>query len=145
LGLAPFEMKDRTFFLSVVEVVSDTFMIHQPGSLRMLMRNPPESKYELGKNVFSPGKVTPGQWHHVVMVAQEDKLSMFLNGDLIQSVELEANTQPASTEGFRIILGQLSTVSPERQFSGMLDEFALYDRVLSALEISRHHQIGMGE
>ncbi len=55
VGLAPFKSRDAMAYLGVVEVVTDTFLVHQPGSLRTLYRNPPDRSHEYGKNIFSRG------------------------------------------------------------------------------------------
>lgn len=142
VGLTPFLMTEPMAYLSVVEIVTDTFLIHQPGSLRVLYRNPPGRRHEYGKNVFSPGMVTPGQWHHVTMVNSEDALSLYLNGKLVRSLDSEMGNEPTSPEGFRIILGQLTKDLAMRQFAGAIDEFALYDRALEPSEILEHYQVG---
>lgn len=140
VGLAPFLKKDPMAFLGVVEVVTDTFLIHQPGSLRILYRNPPERGQQYGKNVFSPGMVTPGQWHHVTMVKTDESLGLYLNGQSIRVVESHLVSEQKSEDGFRIIMGQLTRDYVMRQFAGSMDEFALYDRALDPAEILQHYQ-----
>ncbi len=69
------------------------------------------------------------------MVKAEETLALYLNGNLIRTVDIAPGTGVSSPDGFRIILGQLTKVYNERQFAGLMDEFAIYDRALNSSEV----------
>ncbi|MFG0253568.1 MAG: FecR domain-containing protein, partial [Rhodopirellula sp. JB053] len=79
IGTFPADRKDWRTFVNVIEIVTDTFMVHEPGAVRLLHRTPPHIHYEHGKNVFTPGICVPGQWHHVVAVKTNDSIALFIN------------------------------------------------------------------
>uniref|UniRef100_A0A7C2P4R9 LamG domain-containing protein n=1 Tax=Schlesneria paludicola TaxID=360056 RepID=A0A7C2P4R9_9PLAN len=66
------------------------------------------------------------------------ELRRFVNGQLIRSVS-GPGTGASDDRGYRLVLGQLGTTNPDRQFHGMLDEIAVYQRVLRAEEISQQY------
>lgn len=84
------------------------------------------------------GEVVPGKtrlafrdWHHVVLVREEDKLTVWLDGNK----EIEANARWTLPEGAsEVFLGGRS----DRLFGleGKLDEVAIYSRALDAARIA---------
>ncbi|GAA5508596.1 LamG-like jellyroll fold domain-containing protein [Novipirellula caenicola] len=137
LGVFPETRTDSRIFLNVFEIVTDTFMIHEPGALRFLHRTPPTASYETGTNAFTPGVCVPGQWHHVVAVKNTNAMEIYLNGRLARRVPL-AEGKIDGPGDFHLIFGQLTAVADWRQFSGALDEIAVYSRALRPEEIERH-------
>lgn len=132
------EGKPGEHHLSVIEIVTNTFLIHEPGAVRFLMRSPPSRHSEFGVNAFSPSVCTPGQWQHVVAVWNMDSIQLYFNGLMVRHVSVG---QPDCPGKFHVILGQLDPVRVERQFSGALDEVAVYRRALSLSEVQLHYQM----
>ncbi|WP_372718822.1 LamG-like jellyroll fold domain-containing protein [Novipirellula sp.] len=140
LGVYPESRNDHRIFLNVLEIVTETFMIHEPGALRFLHRNPPTASYEAGTNAFTPGLCVPGQWHHVVAVKNTDAMEIYLNGHLARRVPLAEGKVDGSGD-FHLIFGQLTAAADWRQFSGAIDEIAVYSRALSPAEIEHHFSV----
>ncbi|WP_404308088.1 LamG-like jellyroll fold domain-containing protein [Neorhodopirellula lusitana] len=140
VGIVPENRTDPRMFLNVIEIVTDTFMIHEPGAIRFLHRTPPDVNYEVGTNAFTPGICVPGQWQHVVTVKRTDAMEIYVNGKLVRHVSL-APGKVNSLGNFHVIVGQLTANETWRQFSGAIDEFAIYKRDLSAEEIAEHYQL----
>lgn len=123
---------------TLLEIATDTSWVHQPGSIRFLSRYPPARSSARGLNLFSAGLVTPGQWHHIVTTSTESKLSLFINGTLVREIE-NRQEQPRKDEPLRCLIGQLTLDQIWRQFSGRMDEVAIYRHALSADEILEHY------
>ena len=125
--------------LSVVEIATDTFLVHEPAAIRFLVRSPPEHDYALGLNAFSPSLCTPGQWQHVVAVWDTGDIRLYFNGRLVRHLQ---NEQPRCDGLFHVILGQLRIVpNTHRPYAGALDEFALYRHALTDDDIRRHYEM----
>lgn len=140
LGLFP---DDRAYIhLNVVEIATETELIHAPGAIRFLHRNPPAKSKERGTNVYSSGLCTPGQWQHVVAVKNGPTLLLYFNGQLANRVMTK---EPDSDEEFHFILGQLNLFETERQFVGSMDEVAIYDHALTPSVIKQHYKLISGE
>ncbi len=142
LGVFPESRKDNRIFLNVFEVVTNTFMIHEPGALRFLHRTPPTASFETGTNAFTRGLCVPGQWHHVVAVKNVDAMEIYLNGTLASRVPL-AEGKVDGSGNFHLIIGQLTADADWRQFSGAIDEIAVYSRTLSPNDIERHYGLAI--
>lgn len=129
----------ENYHLNVIELCGQTSLVHVPGSFRFLHRHPPNARG--GLNLFSDGGFTPMQWHHLVATTGPDSLRLYLNGKLVRTLK-----QPESIDSvpYQICLGQLKPHSLERQLVGSIDEFAVYQRELSAEEVSRHYDLLMG-
>ncbi len=76
----------------------------------------------------------PEQWIHVWVTydANSDELKIYINGT--QEGSTTTTAEPAAGHDF--ILGEVWTHN-YRSFSGLLDEVAVYDKVLSAAEVNR--------
>jgi Concanavalin A-like lectin/glucanases superfamily len=77
--------------------------------------------------------IIPFEWYHAVSIIDSNKISIYLNGELVDSVSNEGiiihNSAP-------IIIGKAAVVSPKtRYFEGTIDEIRIYNRVLSDFEI----------
>jgi hypothetical protein len=118
-------------------VVSDTFLIHEPGAVRFLVRSPPERDAKFGINAFTPGLCAPGQWQHVAAVWDVSEIRLYFNGQLMRRVSTD---QTFGDGRFHVIVGQLKPYVTERQFSGAIDEFAIYRRALTDQDVQRHFQ-----
>lgn len=84
------------------------------------------------------GQVTVGQWHHVAATYDGAQAALYLDGELLRSVEL---TGPITYEGLsRFLVG----CGGNGGLIGQLDDLAIYDRALSAEEIAALFQEGSG-
>ena len=143
-GIFPASEPDALNHLGVVEVITDFHFKHDPGAMRFLYRSPPHRHLDHGQNIFSRGIIAPGLWHHVVCVRSSGSMQMYLNGQLVRDVELNA---PVDEQDYHIVLGQLrpgpypNSDLLERQFGGAIDEVAVYRRALSAEEVADHYRI----
>ncbi len=73
-----------------------------------------------------------GQWYNIAVTSiGNDSIKLYVNGVLVASGVSQFNTPPDSI--FRI--GQIAEPDCVRQFIGMIDEVAIYNRALSAEEI----------
>ena len=103
-------------------------------------------KQETGKLVFFNGdklgevlngrtEIKPRTWYHVALVRQGSKVAVYLNGQAGPEVAGDAAAPEAvSTQVF--IGGRSDGFA---SFEGKIDEVALFDRALSADEITAHH------
>jgi putative membrane-bound dehydrogenase-like protein len=86
--------------------------------------------------VVGPTRLPPGSWSHVVMVRQDQEITVYLNGD--PKPEIVANLPigyPDNCED--ILLGGRGDNFANLQ--GMLEEVAVYDRALTAEEVMAHY------
>jgi len=138
IGIYPDNESPGVTHLNVIEVVTNTFLIHEPGAVRFLVRSPPGEITNYEVNAFTSGVCVPGKWQHVVAVWDQRDIRLYYNGRLERLIKVE---RPPSPGAFHVILGQLKPHRTERQFSGGIDEFALYQRSLSAEEIESHFRM----
>lgn len=122
--------------LNFIEVALNTHLVHKPGVLRFLHREP--AGQAGGYNLFSQDVCAPGVWTHIVATKTPSELRLFINGQLLRSVT-GPGTGASDELSYRLVLGQLGTKSTERQFHGLIDEVAVYRRALRPGEISRHY------
>ena len=138
VGVYPQNEPSAKLHLNVIEIATETFLIHEPGAVRFLHRNPPDRLSNLGTNVFSQGICIPYQWQHVVAVKNLDSIELYFNGELVRRVDVaDAN----GAGNYRILVGQLKGGTTERQFSGAMDELAVYPKGLTAAEIALHYSM----
>ncbi|MEM6364265.1 MAG: LamG-like jellyroll fold domain-containing protein [Planctomycetota bacterium] len=123
---------------TLMEIATDTWWVHQPGSIRFLCRYPPARSSALGLNLFSAGLVTPGQWHHIVTTSSDSKLSLYINGSLVRQIS-DQQQRESQDEPLRCLIGQLTLNQNWRQFSGLIDEVAIYQRALTPDEVLTHY------
>lgn len=122
--------------LNLIELAHNTALVHQPGVIRFLHRQP--ARQLGGYNLFSQNICIPGTWTHVVATKTLEELNLYVNGQLLRTVS-GPGTGAGDDLSYHIMLGQLSPISKTRQFNGWIDEVAVYRRVLSATEVSRHY------
>lgn len=84
------------------------------------------------------------KWQHLVFVKDQPAMRLYADGQLVATSDDRA---PLGS-GLRVLMGQLFPRNPyvrdevtSRLFVGELDEVALYDRVLSEMDIVKHHQL----
>ena len=126
--------------LNVIEIIDDSFPIYQPGSIRFLHRNPPSKWIQQGLNLLSPRFCTPRSWQHVVAVKETERISLYFDGELAKSAPIEGHHGEGA---FHLLVGQLKPIQPWRQFSGGIDELAVYRRGLTPTEVKRHYDLGL--
>ncbi|MCZ7638643.1 MAG: LamG domain-containing protein [Verrucomicrobia bacterium] len=88
----------------------------------------------LGQVLVGRTIVRPGTWNHVVLVREGQKVQVYLNGQLDFAGEVDVSPAAASEELF--LGGRNDNFA---NFSGRIDEAAVYDRALSPEEIRRLH------
>jgi hypothetical protein len=97
----------------------------------------PLSQFSPGTSLFSTGRYATRRWQHVVAVRKGSDLSLYLDGELVQTGRLEI----ATPKGLQLVVGQLYTESLARPFIGYLDELAIYDRALGEEEVEEHYRL----
>jgi hypothetical protein len=85
---------------------------------------------------FRVGSVLTIQWQHIVVVKDSESLELYYNGELARRVEA---IDSDGLGAFKVLVGQLKPTSTERQFSGAIDELAIYRTKLNASEIEHHY------
>lgn len=97
------------------------------------------------RTVTSSAPVTDGAWHHAVGTLGADGMRLYLDGELVAT---DTSTTGAQTyNGFWRVGGDnldgWSPSSPNRNFTGDIDEVAVYEHVLTPEQIARHHVVGL--
>jgi hypothetical protein len=137
--------KDSDSHVFLLELTSrNRLTMHKPASVRLLHRWP--SGWEGGDNTYSQDPYVPYRWHHILGQVNNDRIELFLDGELSSSLSVPAEHSDVPCQ---FVLGRLTTrpgtgISIDRPFVGRMDEVALYDRPLSAEEIREHHRLGIG-
>jgi hypothetical protein len=113
-------------------------LMHEACAVRAVDRWPPGGTG--GVNVFSRGMYIPYHWHHLVAQKAEDRLELYMDGDLVAQTPAAPDAAPAPC---RLLVGRLKQgpqpdMDQIRPFVGRLDELAVYDHPLSAADIRRH-------
>ncbi|BCU78040.1 LamG-like jellyroll fold domain-containing protein [Luteolibacter sp. LG18] len=105
--------------------------------IRALYRSP--AGYEGGTNLTSSQGNLLHRWVHVAATFGQDGIYLYIDGE--PSREIIAPLQPKGI-ALRAIVGRLQPGPRDafRQWSGGIDELALYDRPLSAAEVKAHYQ-----
>ena len=97
------------------------------------------------RTVTSPASYRDGTWHHMVASQGWDGMRLYVDGKLVDSRgDVVAQTYTAY---WRIGGDNLASWPnrPSRDyFTGQLDEFAVYNRVLTPQEVSEHYLKGTG-
>ncbi|MFZ2187077.1 MAG: fused MFS/spermidine synthase [Candidatus Moraniibacteriota bacterium] len=75
--------------------------------------------------------VTKNAWQHVVMVFGNSQVKFYRNGVLIETM-----ATGSMTTGTNLLLGNCGPAGSTTPFKGMIDEFRIYDRMLSANEVT---------
>ena len=91
--------------------------------------------HNVGKNAYAGETYTPGKWYHLVCVRNDNSFSLYLNGELKQTVSEKLNNDKSE---YLFFLGKIDPMRSMRQFIGQIDEVALYKRALSQNEILEH-------
>jgi len=107
--------------------------------IRFLHRDPPGRDVRTGVACYSDVQYSPRKWQHIAAVKGPQSLKLYLNGKQVA----EAEDTTSTADDLRILMGQLYpfTSGPNsgvRPFVGELAEIAVYDRPLSATDVSQH-------
>ena len=105
----------------------------EPFDFRFSHRYP--ATKNIGLNVFADESYIPGKWYHLVCVRDHEYFSIYLNGQLKNLLINKSNNDPLS---YKLYVGNKDPGEPSRQYFGLMDELALYDRPLTKEEISKH-------
>ena len=100
------------------------------GTLRYLHRSP--SGNTGGTNVYSTQAYNDGVWHHAAIVKDATHIRLYVDG-------MEAGAAAASVnlaETTDLVLGRLGENFSARYFQGSLDDVRIYDRGLSATDVT---------
>jgi len=88
----------------------------------------------------SSGTYNDNEWHHVVGIADRSQALMKVYVDGVAG----SNADPSQIKDFRIptvlFIGKMNYVSHE--FTGLIDEVAIYNQVLTTQEIQSHYRGG---
>ena len=87
------------------------------------------------------GAVQTSTWQHIVGVCDGASVRLHVNGVQVSSNLLTGGFVPNATEKFR--LGCTGATNAPSWFAGDLDEVALFNRALSASEISNRYQVAL--
>ncbi|QNG37268.1 PKD domain-containing protein [Geodermatophilaceae bacterium NBWT11] len=91
--------------------------------------------------VTTPAAYNDGQWHQVVASMGADGMRLYVDGALVGS---NGNTGAQAYTGYWRVGGD-SSWSGDPYVAATIDEVAVYDRQLSATEVSTHHRAsGLG-
>jgi hypothetical protein len=102
------------------------------GTLRYLHRYPLGTGG--GTNIYTSTTYGDGAWYHAAMVKSVDTISLYINGELVDSAADTSVFNPGDT--FGVVLGILDHErAPARLFPGAMDDVRIYDRPMSQEEI----------
>ena len=92
---------------------------------------------ELDSNIT----LTDNQWHHLVVTRQDDDICLFIDGQLQECDDGARSGTLSVTRDNSVVIGQEQDdyggdFSSRQAFEGKLDEFKIYDKKLSASDIS---------
>ncbi|QUE51682.1 hypothetical protein KBB96_02040 [Luteolibacter ambystomatis] len=123
---------------SLLEITgrSRDFRDSNPGHVFRALRRSPAG-YDGGFNLMSSRGNLLHRWVHVAATFGPDRMCLYIDGE--PSREIIASS-PSGGVSLRAIVGRLQPgpVDAFRQWSGGIDELALYDRPLSAAEVKAH-------
>ena len=92
------------------------------------------------KTVTSPGGYNDGNWHHMIATLGTNGMALYVDGALVGSDSTVTSAQ-AYTGYWRVggdNLGGWPSIPASSFFDGTVDEVAVYDRQLSAADVSDH-------
>lgn len=130
----PLNKKDGYLHLVYTQLMSNNKRLRcKPFDFRYSHRYP--ATRNVGKNAFAGESYTPGKWYHMVCVRNDSSFSLYLNGELKQTIEEKPNNDDLP---YIFFMGKIDPLRTMRQFIGQIDEVALYKRALSQDEILEH-------
>ncbi|MEO0446877.1 MAG: LamG-like jellyroll fold domain-containing protein [Verrucomicrobiota bacterium] len=122
----------RPRHLNVIELMHQSHLIHRANSVRFLHR------WEHGEvNAFSDEPFLPGKWLHIAAVKCDKQVELYINGKLDRVVPKDVESDETS---YRLTLGRIDHLRPDRQFHGLMDEVALFPHAISPEQIQEQFQ-----
>lgn len=83
--------------------------------------------------------IHPYKWYHIVGIINENEISLYINGDLVDKMSFAGSLINTSAP---IVIGKASyTSKPTRYFNGIIDELRIYNRTLSINEITKLYNL----
>ncbi|MCP4175590.1 MAG: hypothetical protein GY758_32995, partial [Fuerstiella sp.] len=118
----------------------NTFWVHSSGLVYMAM-SLEGSSHELILSSQS-GLVQPGQWHHfsTVIDAERGELKIYLDGQPVAQGQISSGDAIHDTSGDWLLGNSPSGMS---SLDGLLDDYAIYNTVLTADQIERQYSAGI--
>lgn len=91
-----------------------------------------------GDDVVGVTMVYPDEWTHIALTVSDFEVVLYLNGEIDAMAEV--------TEPLELVVGDatLGAWNLDREWTGMMDDFRLYDLALSEVEIDSLSQIQPG-
>ncbi len=86
-----------------------------------------------GDGGFGAAKVTPGEWHYITAIVDENTMLLYLDGELVIEGPFSG---PITTAGTETDIGLASDGS----FIGIIDEVAIYNRALDEDEVRQNYE-----
>ena len=96
-------------------------------------------EYAGSSRIDTPAPLAVGQWHHLVGVFEPGSMTIYTNGVLATNTTDGVPTEIYNSSS-PLWIGMFGTVKNEYQFKGLIDEVAVYDKALSAIDIDRHYR-----
>lgn len=132
----PVSKKDGYLHLVYTQLMSNNKRLRcKPFDFRFSHRYP--ATRNVGKNIFAGESYIPGKWYHLVCVRNDNSFSLYLNGELKQTISEPLNKDEL---GYTFFMGKIDPLRTMRQFIGQIDEVALYKKALSQDEILEHYR-----
>ena len=132
----PYKQKEGYAHLVYTQLISNKKRLRcKPFDFRYSHRYP--ATHNIGKNAFAGEAYIPGKWYHMVCVRNDNSFSLYLNGELKQTVKEKLNNDNLP---YTFFMGKIDPMRTQRQFTGQIDEVALYKRALSQDEILEHYR-----
>lgn len=98
-----------------------------------------------GSPLYSLLTIPTEEWIHIVCIIQTSSTSIYINGDL-DNTGIPSSYTPSNNED--LIIGECDedcSTGGHRSFNGIIDEVAIYNKILSETEIADHWNDGIGK
>jgi MSHA biogenesis protein MshQ len=97
--------------------------------------------YWNGQAVPKNGATSLAEWHHMALVREAGDMDLYIDGNVLNAASNGNTSRDISAISASILLGSNhSGGTPTFALVGGIDEFALYDRALTADEIAYHYE-----
>jgi hypothetical protein len=96
-------------------------------------------RYVADNGTYASGSLLATLWSHVVAVYDGTTTYLYVNG---KQVGMAADTRSQPAKGTHFMVG-LQDPKLDGVFAGTLDEIAVYAKVLTATQVSKHYQVGL--
>jgi hypothetical protein len=108
---------------------------HSPFNVRMSSRFPAANG--MGVNCFSNQTFMTRQWNHYVFVKDNQSLSIYINGELTNTVTTSLGSDD---QAYKLCFGRIDPERSSRYYVGQLDELAIYNYPLEVEQIKEHFE-----